>query len=505
MKQLLFDKEVFEKLLVGLDETANAISGTLGPKGRNVMIDDSILPHITNDGSTIAGSISYTDKFKNLGSWVVRNTSAQTNDDAGDGTTTTAVLLQEIIHQSLKRPENPMEIKNSLQASCRNIISKLKESSKSIDIDEVKKVALISSENEEIAEIVTDIIKKVGADGVIVVEESKTFETSSEVQNGYEANVGFVSPHFANDSTGTKAEYDNVLVLVAQKKISTVLDIKPLFDQMDKAGKREIVFVCEEIDPSILGLLVVNKMNGLLNVVVIKTSGTNLDDIAATVGATIISDSNGIGFDKLDISQHLGHADKVICTEKRTLFVAKTEQGEHLANRLKAETSISNNQYEKEMLLKRVAKLTGGIAVIKIGAATDLERVYKKHKTDDTVAAVKAALQEGVVEGGGMAFWKIAQELEEDTIGNAILKKSLIKPLKKICENAGKDYTEIVRKMPKGMGYDAKNDKYVDMIKADIIDPTKVERVSLENAVTNAAVFITTHCAIVDDLTKETK
>ena len=498
MKQLLFNKQVFEKLLIGLDKVADAVSGTLGPKGRNVMIDDSILPHITNDGSTIAGAISFVDKFENLGAWVVKNTSAQTNDDAGDGTTTTAVLLQEIIHKSLERPENPMEIKNSLQEACKKIIKKLEESSQLITIDDIKKVALISSENEEIANIVTEVLTKIGEKGVIVVEESKTFETSYEVQEGYEANVGFVSPYFANDLTGSKAVYESVPVLVASKKISTVLDIKPLFDQMDAVGKRDIVIVCEDIDPSILGLLVVNKAQGKLGALVIKSSGSVLEDIAATVGASIISDSTGFSFDKLDINVHLGKADKVICSEKKTLFVAKTEEGKKLATRLEAEAAICNNQYESEALLKRVAKLTGGIAVIKIGAATDLDRVYRKHKTDDTVAAVKAALEEGIVEGGGMALWRIAQSLEPKTVGEEILKKALVKPLKKIIENCGKDYTEIIRKMPEGMGYDAKNDTYVDMIKANIIDPLKVERVSLENAVSNAAVFITTHCAVTD-------
>lgn len=498
MKQVLFNKQVFEKLLVGLDKVADAVGGTLGPKGRNVMLDDSILPHITNDGSTIAGAITLPDKFENLGGWVVRNTSAQTNDDAGDGTTTTAVLLQEIIHKSLERPENPMEIKNSLQEACKNIILKLKESATPITIDDIKKVALISSESEEIANIVTEVITKVGEKGVIVVEESKTFETSYDIQEGYEAPTGFLSPYFANDKTGTKAEYENIPVLVAQKKISTVLDIKPLFDQMNEQGKGEVVIVCEDIDPQIMGILVMNKLQGKLGVLVIKASGTVFEDIAATVGASIVSDSTGITFDKLNINEHLGLAQKVSCTEKKTLFVAKTESGKQLATRLEAEAAICNNEFEKKILLKRIGKLTGGIAVIKIGAATDLDRVYRKHKTDDTVAAVKAALEEGIVEGGGMALWRIAQDIEPKTVGEDILKKSLVKPLKKIIENCGKDYTEIVRKMPEGMGYDARNDKYIDLISADIIDPVKVERVSLENAVSNAAVFITTHCAVTD-------
>lgn len=500
-KEIFFNKSAFERLLEGLDETADAVTGTLGPKGRNVFIDDPMLPHITNDGATIANSISFDDRFKNLGSWVVRNTSAQTNDDAGDGTTTTALLLQEIIHRSLERPENPMVIKNSLQEACKKIVGLLKEVSKPISIEDIKKVALISSENEEIAQIVTDIITKVGKSGVIVVEESKTFETSSEIQEGYEANVGFASSYFANDVTGTKAIYENVPVLVAQKRISTVLDIKPLFDQLKKAEEAKIVIVCEDIDPSILGMLVMNKMQGQ-GIVVIKASGPNLEDIAATVGATMISDSTGVGFDKLDITKHLGIADKITSGEKKTLFVAKTPEGEELANRLREQAENCQNQYEKEVLVKRVAKLTGGIAVIKIGAATDLDRVYKKHKTDDTVAAVKAALEEGIVEGGGMALWRIAHNLEPKTIGEEILKDSLTAPLKKICENSGKKYDEVVIKMPEGKGYDAKNDCYVDMLESDIIDPTKVERVALENAVSNSSLFITSHAAIVDVIEK---
>lgn len=498
-KKLLFKKEAQEKLLKGFNQVAEAVSGTLGPCGRNVMIDDSILPHITNDGSTIASAITLKDKFENLGAWVVKNTSSQTNEDAGDGTTTTAVLLQEIVKQALQRPENPMVIKNSLQEACKKIVEKLKETSKPISIKDIYKVALISSENEEIAKIVTDIITKVGVEGVIVVEESKTYETTSEIQEGYELNSGFVSPYFANDNTGTKAIYDNVSILVAHKKIGTIQDITPLFNQMQEQGKGEIVIVCEEIDPQILGILVVNKIQGKLNVLVIKTTGQNLEDIAAATGSSLISDTTGITFDKIDINKHLGVADRVICSEKKTLFVAKNKTGEELANRLREQAEICNNQFEKEMLLKRVAKLTGGIALIKIGSTTDLDRVYKKHKTDDTVAAVRAALQEGIVEGGGMALWKIGTLLGAETVGEEILKQALKAPLKKIIENAGKDYTEIITKLPENYGYDAKNDCYRDLLEADIIDPTKVERVALENAVSNASIFITTHCAICDE------
>ena len=498
MKEISFKKEAFEKLMVGFNKTADTVTGTLGPKGKNVMIDDPILPHITNDGHTIANSISFNDRHENLGAWVVKNTSAQTNDDAGDGTTTTAVLLQNIVNSALERPENPMIIKNSLQEALKGVVAKIKEQSKPITLENVKEVALISAENEEIATLVTDVIQKVGPKGVVVVEESKTFETSAEVLEGYEANVGFMSPYFANDAGGSKAVYENIAVLCSQKRISTVMDIKPLFDQLSAIKVGQLVIVCEDIDPQILGLLVMNKVQGTMNLLVIRASGSVLEDISATVGASLVSDSTGVTFDKIDIQKHLGQATKIICSEKKTLFVAETPEGKEHAERLKALADNNANQYEKEMILKRVAQLTGGIAVIRIGAATDLDRVYKKHKTDDTVAAVKAALEEGIVEGGGMCLWRIAQDIEPKTIGEEILKNSLTAPLKKICENAGKDYTEIVSKMPALQGYDAKNDNYNYLIESGIIDPAKVERVALENAVSNASLFITSHAVIVD-------
>lgn len=496
MKDILFNKEAFDRMMEGFDATADAVTGTLGPNGRNVFIDDPIMPHVTNDGHTIANAITFPDKFKNMGSWVVRNSSAQTNDDAGDGTTTTAVLLQEIVHESLKRPENPMAIKVSLQNAAKAIVERIKSISTPITGDDAKKVALISAENEELATLVSDIVAKVGTKGVVMVEDSRTFETSSEVMEGYEANAGFMSPHFATDNG--KATFENTAVFVAQKKIATVMDIKPLFDQIQAKGLSQLVIVCEDIDPQILGILVVNKLQGKLNIVVIKASGAELEDIAATVGASIVSDSTGITFESLDILKHFGKADKVVSGERKTLFVANTEAGKAHAERIKALADNNSNLIERERIMKRVAKLTGGIGIIRIGAATTLDRVYKMHKVEDAVAAVKSALEEGVVEGGGMALWRIAAEMQPKTVGEEILKKALTKPLRKIIENCGKDYTEIIIAMPQGQGYDAKNDCYTDMIASGIIDPAKVERVALENAVSNAALFITAHAVIVD-------
>lgn len=503
MKDILFNKEAFDKLLVGLNKTADTIIGTLGPKGRNVFIDDPMLPHITNDGYTIANSISFEDRYENLGAWVVKNTSSKTNDDVGDGTTTTAVLLQSIINESLARPENPMYIRNELQESVKRIVKEIKKQSKPITLNDIYQVALISSEDKEIAKIVSDVIKKIGKEGVVVVEESKTFETSSEVIEGYEANFGFMSPYLANDVTNTKAIYEHIPVVCTKKKIQTVMDIKPLFDQLNEKKISQIVIVCEDIDPQILGILVMNKVQGKLNILVIRATGDVLVDIAATTGASIISDETGLTFDQFNINEHCGTSDKVICTSKTSLFIGKTNSGKIHAELLSQQLNNITNQYEKEIIKKRIAKLTGGIAIIKIGSTTDLDRVYKKHKTDDTVASVKSALEEGVVEGGGMCFWRIAQNIKVKTVGDIILKKALTTPLKKICENAGLDYSEIISNMPIECGYNAKTGCYDRLLDVGVIDSAKVERVALENAVSNSSNFITMHATIVDIQSKK--
>lgn len=493
-KQILFGENARTSILKGFKKTAEAIIGTLGPCGQNVFIDDPYTPRITNDGATIANSISFPDKFENLGAWIVKNTSSQTNDDVGDGTTTTAVLLNGIVDEALNSSENPMMIKVSLQEAVKEVVKKIKESSTPITKDDVYKIALISSENEEIAKIVSLVINNIGKDGVVKVEESKTFETYFEMQEGYKADVGFISPHFANDGKGAEAIYSDVLVLCCQKKISTLGDLK-FFDLLKKEEVGQLVIVCEDIDQSILGVLIANKMQGFFSSLVVRANGSNLEDIAATVGATIISEGNGKNYNNLTL-EDFGKAEKVICGQKETLFIAK--KGAEQANRLKAIAETIDNQFEKKALIERAAKLTGGIAVIKIGALTDTDRGYKKDKTDDTVAAVKAALTEGIVEGGGMTLWRISEAMEAKTTGEKILKTALKAPLQTIIKNCGKEYQEVIDKMPAGEGYDARNDKYVKMIDNGIIDPAKVERVSLENAVSNASLFITAHCAITD-------
>ena len=497
MKKVTFDKSAMDKMRVGLDKTANAVSGTIGPRGRNVFIGDQMTPKVTNDGHTIASQISFPDKLEELGSYVVRNTSGQQNDDVGDGTTTVTVLLQSIIHEALKRPENPMQIRTSLNEAGKKLLKILAKKSIKINKADILKVALISAENEELAKLITEIINKLGEKAIINVEDSKTFATDYEVVDGYEAHVGFMSPHFITDKKTARAVYSDIPVLVTEKKISNISDIAPLFEQFKKAGIGQCVIVCEDIDDAMLGVFVVNKNMGQFNALVIRATGPLLLDIEGATGAKAISNNNGITFASVKL-EHLGKAKKIVCDANKTLFLGNKESAHRHALNLEKQADNEANMFVAKKLRERVAKLRGGVAVLRIGAPTDLEREYLKFKAEDSVKAVQAALAEGVVEGGGMTLWRIASDMKPKTIGEEILKKALTAPLRKIIENAGKDYAEIIRNLGQKEGYDAKEDKYVDMIKAGIIDPTKVERCALENAISNAGSFITTFCVISD-------
>lgn len=502
MKDVTFNP--IPKMLKGLDIAADAVSGTLGPCGRNVFVDDALAPNITNDGATIAKNIVLPDKIEDKGAYLVRNTSSQTNDDAGDGTTTTTVLLQALVHESLKRPENPMFIKNSLEEASKKVIAAIEKRAVKIKKEDIKRVALISAENELIASKITEIFEKIGNDAVITVEDSRTFETDYEIVDGYKANVGFMSPHFITDKKQAKAIMDDVYVFVSERKISAISDIAPLFKILEEQRVSQLVIVCEDIENSIVGMFVQNKLIGTFNPLVIRATGPLLEDIEAVVGAKRVSEKTGITFAKV-AKEHLGRAKRVVCEENSTIFQpAGISLADMYATHLESMAKNEQNMYIKERLMKRVAQLRGGIAVLRIGAATDFEREYYKYKAEDSVKAVKAAIEEGIVEGGAMALYRIAEEMKPKTVGEEIVKNALTAPLRKIIENAGKDYTEIIKKMPEGMGYDARNDKYVDMMKAGIIDPAKVERCAVENSISSASIFITTFASITDHVKPET-
>lgn len=495
-KTVTFDP--MEKMLIGFDKAANAVAGTLGPCGRNVFIDDPVAPKITNDGHTIAHNIVLEDKVENMGAYLIRNTSSQTNDDAGDGTTTTAVLLQAIVHESMKRSENPMMIKSELKAATDKILKVLKSRAVKVEKKDIPRVAEISAEDKGLAGMISAIIEKVGEKAVITVEDSRDFRTDYEIVEGYEAPVGFMSPIFVNDPKKGRAVMTEVPVLCCEKKIASVGDMSAVFEQFKKAGISQCVIVCEDIEPSMLGVFANSKMVGAFSSVVVRATGQLLEDIAAFVGAVRVSDQTGVTFQNIDLEKHVGKAKKVVSNPSKTLLIASEVSGKLHANKLEKDAANEPNQFIKSRIMARAAKLRGGVAVLRIGAPTDFERDYLRLKAEDAVKAVQAALEEGIVEGGGMTLWRIAQEMKPKTAGEKILKAALQAPLRKICENAGKDYTDVITSMPEGMGYDARNDRYAAMIEEGIIDPAKVERCALENAASSASTFITTFCTISD-------
>lgn len=502
-----------EKLLKGFNTVADFVGGTAGPKGRNVFIENGMQPIITNDGATAARFSEMHDKIENLGAGIIRNVSSQQNDDVGDGTTTVTILTQAIVKESLKRPENVMDIRDSLNVAKTDILKALKKSSLAIDKKDAKKVALISSENEELASVVDEIIGKIGVTGHVRVEDSRTNETHYEITRGYKAHVGYIHPDFITEKATAEAIFEDSYVLVAEKRISSLSDLAPLFNQfafeMDAKGQlivddknqpiplknpiTKCVIVCDDIDDSMLGVFTNSKKtaNGFQSIV-IKARGPLLQDIEAATGARMVSDQTGVTFQSLKISD-LGKVKKIISSSQDTVFIANTDNAKTHAVHLLKMAEQEHNMYVKEKLIERAAALSGGIAILRIASANDYEREFMKLKADDTIKAVKAALEEGVVRGGGMCLWYIAQDMKAKTIGEEILKKALKYPFKKIIDNAGKDYADIVSRVTAeyGLGYDAKNDRIVDMITSGIIDPTKVERCAIENAIAAASIFLT--------------
>lgn len=498
-KSVLFGKAAQDKIVKGIDITCNAVGGTLGPKGKNVYIDHPMTPKWTNDGATIATEVVLKDPNENAGAKLVKNCCGQTNDDAGDGTTTTAVLLQALVHECLLRPENPMVIRESLLEAGKKVAKEIKAKSTKIEKSDIKNVAFISAENQALATAISKIINEIGEEAIITVEDAYDGLISYEIIEGYEAGVGFMSPSFINQTKKAQCVMTDVPVFVTDKKISSIGDIKPLWDKFLKAGVSNCVVVCDDIENALLGVFVANKMAGVFNTLVIRATGDLLKDIEAAVGATRVSDTSGLSFQMVG-TEHLGWVKKVVCDSNKTLFIPKdTSKSVQYANNLQKIADIEPNMYLKQRLDKRISQLRGGVAVLKIGSS-DFEREYLKDKADDAIRASKSALQEGIVEGGGMTLWRIAQEMKPKTVGEEILKKALVAPLRRIVENAGKDYAEIIKNMPEGFGYDAKFDEYIPLIANGIIDPAKVERCAVENAISNTAQMITGSCSITDIL-----
>lgn len=499
-KKIYTEKEALEGMLKGIHIVADAVGKTIGPRGTNVFLDDPVSPKFTNDGASIAHRIILKDPLENAGAWVARNACAQTNDDAGDGTTSTVVLLEAVTDACLERPENKTVIMQSLMEAKDKALKLLKKQSKAITQEDVLYVAKISSENAEIAQLVTDVVQKIGSKAVITVEDrTDGFTSDYKIVQGYEAHVGFMSPYFRNDPVKPRAQYQDIKVLCTAKKLGTIQDLK-FFEKLQEAKINELVIVAEEIDPQILGMFVATHLSRSMNLLVIKAQGPLLEDIAAATGATVISDETGVTFDTFDLNTHLGEAQKVVCEEKRTVFTSDALTAQKQAQRLDAFASENPSPLETKKLKERAAKLRGGIAVIRIGAHTDAERNYLKDKAEDTIHAVQSALEEGVVSGGGMALYQIASELGTKTVGETILSTAFRAPLRQIVINAGKDYAEVVKNLPVGMGYDAKKDTYSDFFKEGILDPTRVERAVIENAVSTAAHFITMHASVVEQL-----
>jgi chaperonin GroEL len=525
-KKILFDVEARNAVKSGVDQAADAIRITLGPRGRNVILDKGYGgPHMTNDGVTIAKEISFKDKFKNMGAEIVKEVANKTNDLAGDGTTTSVVVLQALVDEGMKHTSmglSAMGIRAGMEAAAKDVVHALKAIAKPVSGNaEVKQIATIAAENEEIGAIIAEVIGKVGESGVVTVEESQGTELGREFVEGMEFDKGYVSAYMMTNPDRMEAEYRDAPILITDKKIASIQEILPLLEKVAHTGKKELVIIADDVEGEALTTFVVNKLRGTFNVLAVKAPGYGdrkkdmLGDIAVTTGGTVVSDDLGVKMENVELAM-LGRASKVIASKDKTTIVGgkgKKADIEARVASLKKQSAETDSKFDKEKLDERIAKLSGGVAVIKVGAATETEMKYLKDKIDDAVNATKAAIAEGVVAGGGTALIKAAMKAEaqadwkkmtkEGEIGYRIVLAALERPLHQIADNAGKEGAVIVAEVKKARGqagYDAVKDEVVsDMLEAGIIDPVKVTRGCVEHAVSAAAILLTTEAAIADE------
>lgn len=521
-KQIKFSEEARNSLKDGVNKLAEAVKITLGPKGRNVILDKGFgAPTITNDGVSIAKEIEFEDKFANMGAELIKEVATKTNDAAGDGTTTAILLTQIMINEGLKNVTagaNPLSVRRGMEKGLKEVVNNLKKSAKEISgRAEIAQVAAISAESEEIGDLIAEIMDMVGREGVITVEDSQTMGLDKEVVKGMQFSEGYISPYMVTDATRLEANYEDAYILITDKKISALSEILPLIEKMVGAGKKDLVIIADEIEGEALTTLILNKLQGRFNALAVKAPGFGdarkemLADIAVLTGGQVISEDLGLKIEDVTLEQ-LGQARRVIANKDNTTIIeGKTKSKKDLESRIskiKKEIELSTSDYDKDKLQERLAKLSGGVGVIKVGAATEAELNYKKMKIEDAVAATKAAVAEGIVTGGGVAYIdsikcldNVKVDGEDEKIGLKILRRALEEPIRQITKNASKDgavIIEEVRKLAKGMGYDAAKDEYVDMFAKGIIDPLKVTRLALENAVSASGMMLTTEAAITD-------
>jgi chaperonin GroEL len=525
-KQLVFSEEARRSLQRGMDVLATAVVTTLGPKGRNVALDRKFgSPTITHDGVTVAKEIELEDPFENMGAQLLEEAATKTNDIAGDGTTTSTALAHSIVTDGMKNlaaGANPMLIKRGVEAATKAIAEKISEQAIEVTTkEEIANVASISAQDRTIGELIADVMDKVGKDGVITVEESKGLEFETEYVEGMQFDRGYISPYFISDPEHMEASIEEPYILIYDKKISAASDIVPLLEKLVQIGKRELVIIAEDIDGEALATLVLNKLRGMLNVVAIKAPGFGdrrkamMQDIAVLTGGNLISEETGRKLESTTVAD-LGRAEKVVVTKDDTTVIGGKGESSGIKGRIdqiRVEIDKSTSDYDREKLQERLAKLSGGVAIIRVGAATETELKEKKHRVEDALSATRAAVEDGIVPGGGVALINAMSALDEmkmDTedaqIGVNIVRKALEVPMRKIAENAGQDGSVILQNVRRAqkeqgninIGYNVLSEEYIDMVKDGVIDPAKVTRGALENAASIAAMILTTEALITD-------
>ncbi len=521
-KEILFNVDAREQLKRGVDELANAVKVTLGPKGRNVIIEKKFgAPYITKDGVTVAKEIELEDSFKNLGAQLVKEVASKTGDDAGDGTTTATVLAQSIVSVGLKNVTagaNPMDLKRGIDKAVAQVVKNIASQAKTVgdDYDKIEQVATVSANNDAvIGKLIADAMRKVSKDGVITIEEAKGTDTTIEVVEGMQFDRGYISPYFVTNTEKMEVEMEKPYILIYDKKISNLKELLPVLEPAVQSG-RPLLIIAEDVDSEALTTLVVNRLRAQLKICAVKAPGFGdrrkemLEDIAVLTGGVVISEEKGITLDQATLEM-LGTAEKITVNKDNTVLVNGSGAKENIENRItqiKAQIASTTSDYDREKLQERLAKLSGGVAVLYVGAASEVEMKEKKDRVDDALSATRAAIEEGIVPGGGVAYIRAIDSISElkadnddELIGMEIVKRAIEEPLRQIVYNAGKEGAVVAQKVREGkddFGYNARTDVYENFYAAGVVDPAKVCRVALENAASIAGMFLTTECVIVE-------